>query len=226
MSPIELNRRLELDIRTCRRCEDEFRHFAVHPGQPERGVAVPRPIVTSVQRKRVMLIGQAPGLTEYEVGKPFQGSAGQSIRSVFAEAGVPLEDFDELVYSTGVIKCFPGSKLTERGGRTRREDVTPSPRMIRNCQPFLGRQVALVDPKVIVLLGVLPLISYLKQTGRTAAQAKLKNFVGCQEAWAGRSVIFLPHTSGASTWFNDPQNTALLRQAKDLLRKALACPSN
>ena len=180
----------------------------------------PRPIVSGIRKKPVMLIGQAPGLTEYETGKPFQGDAGQGIRGIFAEIGIPQHKFDDLVYSSAVIKCFPGSKPVLRAGKVR-EDVLPSSEMIRNCQPFLLRQVELAAPQVIVTLGGLPLKTYLKLTGRTGADARLENVIGKGEQWNGRSVVFFPHTSGASRWLNDHQNRQLLQEAKALLRTKL-----
>lgn len=176
----------------------------------------PRPIVSGIRKKPVMLIGQAPGLTEYETGKPFQGDAGQGIRGIFADIGIPQHRFDDLVYSSAVIKCFPGSKPVLRAGRVR-EDVLPSSEMIRNCQPFLLEQIRLADPKVIVTLGGLPLKTYLKLTGRSGADGRLENFIGKCEQGDGRSVVFFPHTSGASRWLKDHQNRQLLKQAKTLL---------
>ena len=109
--------------------------FAQYPVDPRIGPVLvePRPIVSGIRPKAVMLIGQAPGLTEYETGKPFQGDAGQGIRGIFAELGLPRARFDEVVYSSAVIKCFPGSKPTLRAGKVR-EDVLPSAQMIQNCQ--------------------------------------------------------------------------------------------
>ena len=206
-------------MRSCQRCAPVF---AKYPVDPRKGTASvqPRPIVSGIRKKPVMLIGQAPGLTEYETGKPFQGDAGQGIRAIFADVGVQPNKFDDLVYSSAVIKCFPGSKPVLRAGKVR-EDVLPSSEMIRNCQPFLLRQIELADPRVIVTLGGLPLKTYLKLTGRSGADARLENFIGKYEQWKGRSVVFFPHTSGASRWLNDHQNRQLLQQAKALLRTKL-----
>ncbi len=206
-------------MRNCRKCAALFEQYPVDP----RKAAVrtePRPIVSGIRPRPVMLIGQAPGLTEYETGRPFQGDAGQGIRTIFDEIGLPRSRFDELVYSSAVIKCFPGSKLALRAGKVR-EDVLPSAEMIRNCQPLFEGQIQLADPKVIVTLGGLPLKAYLKLTGRKASEARLENFVGRHENWNGRTVVFFPHTSGASRWLNDHANRRLFQQAKEQLRTQL-----
>ncbi|HQS81264.1 MAG TPA: uracil-DNA glycosylase family protein [Thiobacillus sp.] len=206
-------------MRDCRKCAGLFAQYPVDPRSSSTPVE-PRPIVSGVRPMPVMLVGQAPGLTEYETGKPFQGDAGQGIRGIFAELGVPRSRFDELVYSSAVIKCFPGSKPMLRSGKVR-EDVLPSAEMIRNCQPFFEGQIRLAAPQVLVTLGGLPLKAYLKLTGRKASEARLERFVGQKEDWNGRTVVFFPHTSGASRWLNEPDNRRLFQQAKALLRSEL-----
>lgn len=192
--------------------------MAQFPVDPRRSpqCVVPRPIVSGVRVKPIMLIGQAPGLTEYETGKPFQGDAGKGIRTIFEEVGIPRLHFDELVYSSAVVKCFPGSKAKLRAGKVR-EDVFPSAQMIRNCQSFFEDQITLADPQIIVTLGGLPLKTYLKMTDRKTNMVKLENFVGTKEQWNGRTVIFFPHTSGASRWLNSSENRQVFQKAKDLL---------
>lgn len=210
---------LDADLRACRKCAGLFARYPVDPRVGSAPVE-PRPIVSGVRPKPVMLVGQAPGLTEYQTGKPFQGDAGQGIRGIFAELGLPHSRFDEAVYSSAVIKCFPGSKPVARAGKVR-EDVLPSAEMIHNCQPFFEGQIKLAAPQILVTLGGLPLKAYLKLTGRKASEARLERFVGQKEEWDGRSVIFFPHTSGASRWLNEPENRRLLQQAKALLRTEL-----
>ena len=212
-------KRFDESMRNCHRCATLF---AKYPADPRKGnqCTEPRPIVSGITRRPVMLIGQAPGLTEHEAGKPFQGDAGLGIRGIFNELGVPFARFDELVYSSAVIKCFPGSKATLRAGKVR-EDVLPSAEMIRNCRPFFEGQIRLADPEVIVTLGGLPLKAYLKLTGRRTSEARLERYVGRKEEWNGRTVVFLPHTSGTSRWLNDPENRRLFQGAKELLRCVL-----
>lgn len=210
---------LDNAMRNCRKCATLFAQYSV---DPHDGLACvePRPIISGISPRPIMLIGQAPGLTEYKTGKPFQGDAGKGIRTVLAEIGLPRSRFDELVYPAAVIKCFPGSKPKLRAGKVR-EDVLPSAEMIRNCQPFFEEQIQLADPQIIVTLGRLPLKAYLKLTGRRSNAVQLEHFVGRKEDWNGLTVIFFPHTSGTSRWLNKPENRSLFAQAKALLRVEL-----
>lgn len=212
--------RFDNALRACNKCSDLFTRNKVDLREGDVTV-LPRPIVSSIREKPVLLIGQAPGLTEYRTGKPFQGDAGQGIRAIFDELGLPRSRFDELVYSSAAMKCFPGSKPVLRAGKTR-EDIAPTARMLANCRPFLERQIELVKPKIIVTLGIVPLKRYLTLTGRSATGALLTDFVGTAGQWGGATAIFFPHTSGASRWHNEPANRARFTKAKALLRAAFS----
>lgn len=205
------------EILSCTRCSGIFASTPVNPRAGDERV-VPRPIVPVLQSRPVMLIGQAPGLEEYRSGKPFQGDAGQKIREIFDVAGLPKSHFDRLVYSSAVIKCFPGSKPPKEGRP--REDVAPNAQMIRNCQPWLSRQLEIAQPKLIVTLGGLPLKRILAMMGKPVASVVLKDYVGKSLQWNDKVVVPFPHTSGASRWHNAPENKVLFRQAWEMLRRA------
>lgn len=126
------------------------------------------------------------------------------------------------VYSSAVVKCYPGRKLRNtRDPMSKAEDRVPSAEMIRNCRPFLERQVMLVNPQVIVTLGGLPLKAYLQMAGRRESRATLDNYVGKSHDWSGRTVLFFPHTSGSARWLNSQDNRALFSSAKNLLKTVL-----
>lgn len=209
---------LTKEISQCTRCASLFACNPVDPRADDARV-VPRPIVPALHAKPVMLIGQAPGLEEYRSGKPFSGDAGQKIREIFDEAGLPKGQFDRLVYSSAVIKCFPGSKPPKEGRS--REDVVPNAQMIRNCDPWLSRQLEIAEPKVIVTLGGLSLKRILARMGKPVSGVVLEDFVGKSLLWNGRVIVPFPHTSGASRWHNAPANQALFRRAKEKLRREL-----
>ena len=202
-------------IRACRKCADVLSKEFVDPIVRPNERVEPRPIAPPIRHYPVFLIGQAPGLTEYERRESFQGPAGQGIRKVFKEAGVST--FDEIVYSTAIVKCFPGSKVNNRGRRT---DCIPSDEMVRNCRPYLLDQKSLVQPDVVVTLGKFPLQYYLTIRGRSRL-CRLEDFVGTAEEWDGAQVVFLPHTSGNSFWLNSTENQNLFQKAKVLLKEAL-----
>lgn len=212
---MDLYKQFDTELASCRRCAAVLALVPVDPATSTATVT-PRPIVSGIRAKPVLLVGQAPGLTEYQTGKPFQGQAGQKIREIFREAGIAA--FDDLVYSSAVVKCYPGRKPRPKGGS---EDRVPCSTMIRNCRPFLERQVDLVDPKVIVTLGSFPLRAYLQMSQRLDKSPTLERYVGTSHVWGARQVVFFPHTSGGARWLNSVQNRELLARAKELLRDKL-----
>jgi DNA polymerase len=88
-------------------------------------------------KARLMLIGEAPGRDEDLEGRPFVGRAGRLLDRMLAAIGLGQDD----VYITNVVYWRPP------GNRT------PTPQEVQACQPFLARQIELVAPKVLVLLG-------------------------------------------------------------------------
>src|SRR5262245_5928388 len=85
----------------------------------------------------LMLIGEAPGRDEDLAGKPFVGRAGQLLDKMLAAIGLQ----EEAVHITNIVYWRPP------GNRT------PTPQEAQVCRPFLERQIELVAPKVIALLG-------------------------------------------------------------------------
>ena len=88
-------------------------------------------------KARVMLVGEAPGREEDLEGKPFVGRAGQLLDKMLAAIGLGESD----VHITNIVYWRPP------GNRT------PTPQEAQVCRPFLERQVELVAPELVVLLG-------------------------------------------------------------------------
>jgi DNA polymerase len=86
---------------------------------------------------RLMLIGEAPGRDEDLQGKPFVGRAGKLLDRMLEAIGLSEDD----VYITNTVYWRPP------GNRT------PTPEEVEACAPFLGRQIELASPDVLVLLG-------------------------------------------------------------------------
>jgi uracil-DNA glycosylase family 4 len=86
---------------------------------------------------RIMLIGEAPGRDEDLQGKPFVGRAGKLLDRMLAAIGLD----ESQVYITNTIYWRPP------GNRT------PTSQEVEACAPFLSRQIELLDPQVMVLLG-------------------------------------------------------------------------
>jgi DNA polymerase len=86
---------------------------------------------------KIMIVGEAPGQNEDKQGLPFVGAAGPLLNQLLAGIGIERKD----VYITNIIKCRPP------GNRD------PLPDEVSSCSAYLDRQVQLIRPAVILLLG-------------------------------------------------------------------------
>ncbi len=156
-----------------------------------------------------MLIGQAPGWREIETGLPFAWDAGKRLCGWLSLAGIDVPTFRDRWYVTSIGKCYPGRAPGSS------VDRPPSRTDIERWTPYLRRELALVAPRLVLLVG--------GNAHRFAfgPAAKLDQLVGRELSWEGApdaSVLCLPHPSGASTWLNDPSRVELWRGAIGLLR--------
>jgi uracil-DNA glycosylase len=85
----------------------------------------------------LMFVGEAPGATEDQQGKPFVGRAGRLLDELLAEIGLSRRD----VFVANILMCRPP------GNRD------PLPEEIDECKPYLMRKIELIEPKVIATLG-------------------------------------------------------------------------
>lgn len=89
----------------------------------------------------VMIIGEAPGKDEEMQGKPFVGRGGKLLNSTLETLGWKRADF----YVTNVVKYRPSDEF---GGNR-----TPMPEEIEKFRPVLEKEIEVVNPKLIVVLG-------------------------------------------------------------------------
>ena len=156
----------------------------------------------------VMIIGQAPGITESQVKRPFNGTSGLRLFRWLAEAGWDESDFRACHYMTAVTKCYPGK------GKGGKGDRVPTRAEQKLCRPFLERELTLVSPEVIVPVGRLAIELF---HGR---QFKLTDVVGTiKQNDQGRRIVPLPHPSGASLWLNRPDHQVQVTQALAVLQQ-------
>lgn len=101
------------------------------------------------QQAEWMLVGEAPGENEDLEGEPFVGQAGKLLDNMLAAVGMAR---GRNVYIANVLKCRPP------GNRN------PEPDEVAQCEPYLKRQIALIRPKVIVVLGRFAAQSLLRST--------------------------------------------------------------
>ena len=89
-----------------------------------------------------MLVGEAPGAQEDMQGEPFVGQAGRLLDNMLAAVGLTRTgSTPQSVYIANVLKCRPP------GNRD------PAPEEVEQCRPFLYRQIELVQPKIVLVMG-------------------------------------------------------------------------
>ena len=86
---------------------------------------------------QVVFVGEGPGFDEDKCGQPFVGAAGQLLTKIIAAMGLTRET----VYIGNIVKCRPPNNRN------------PEAEEIRQCLPFLKRQLAAINPRVICALG-------------------------------------------------------------------------
>ena len=167
----------------------------------------PRAIVSGVFGARIMTIGQAPGITEKEAGRPFNAGSGTRLFQWLAKAGIEETWFRETQYMTSVTKCYPGRAKNGSGDRV------PSKAEQNLCRPYLDAELKLVDPALIIPIGRLAISLFFP------SKLALSEIIGTEKEVEGRWVIPFPHPSGASRWHQIESNRALIDQAITLTRR-------
>lgn len=168
-----------------------------------------RPAVTGEPvLSKVMLVGQAPGIKEPVMRRPFAWTAGKTLFGWFQRAcGVSEEEFRSTVYMAAVCRCFPGRNAS--GG-----DRVPDAQEIVNCSRWMQAEVELIRPELILPVGRLAIEQFVEF-------AKLTDVIGKQLpiTYDGHpcEVIPLPHPSGASPWHRVAPGKGLLEEALQLI---------
>jgi uracil-DNA glycosylase len=179
-------------LRQCRQCPD------MHPPS----------IVGAAVRSPVMILGQAPGRHEGELGRPFAWTAGKTLFQWFARIGLPEEAFRQRVYMAAVCRCFPGPQ--PRGGG----DRVPSRAEIERCHAWLAAEIALLTPRLLIPVGRLAIAQIMSVDN-------LVDVIGRQHRvrLAGHELdaIPLPHPSGVSSWHRTAPGKDLLEDALRLI---------
>lgn len=113
-------------------------------------------------KARLMFIGEGPGRDEDEQGLPFVGKAGQLLTKMIQAMQFAREE----VYIANIVKCRPP------------DNRVPQPDEAEACMPYLRRQIELVKPEVIVLLGATPLLWLMNMKGISAVRGKWLDYNG------------------------------------------------
>ncbi len=111
-----------------------------------------------------LFIGEGPGVEEDAKGEPFVGQAGKLLDSMLAAIGLKRGDN---VYIANVVKCRPP------GNRN------PEAQEAQQCEPYLERQIALIQPKLIIALGKVAVQNLLKADATIASlRGRLHDYQG------------------------------------------------
>jgi len=194
LSPADGLDALHREMRACRRCLEEG--FSIVPGA----------VMSGPSTARVMIVGQAPGSTECDTGRPFNGPSGTRLFDWLAEVGWDETAFRANQYMTAVTKCYPGRASGGKGDRA------PSRAEQKLCAPFLDREIALVAPEVIIPVGSMAV-------RRFVGRVRLTDVVGKRIEQKDHLIIPLPHPSGVNLWLNREENQERVSRALGHLRQ-------
>lgn len=112
------------EIADCKKCALSKTRTNTVPGEGKR-------------KAQILFIGEAPGAKEDQEGRPFIGRSGKLLREMINMVGLKEEE----VFIANVVKCRPP------------ENRDPKKKEVKACRSYLDRQIALINPKIIVTLG-------------------------------------------------------------------------
>lgn len=188
-------------LRACRLCLEAGDHV------------VPPPIADVRPEHRALIVGQAPGVNEPILRRPFAADAGRRLRRWFAPLGLEDEAVFRATFAmSAMAKCYPGRDPGARGDRR------PSPSVCARCAPWTAAHLRLLDPPLVIPVGGLAVAAWV-------GPGPLASIVGRRFERDGRAVVPLPHPSGASAWANAAENRALISEAVRLIGVELDLPT-
>lgn len=148
---------------------------------------------------RIFFIGEGPGETEDQTGRPFVGRAGQLLDKMIGAMGLAREQ----VFIANIVKCRPPNNRC------------PAPDEVAACTPYLERQLAIVQPEVIVTLG-LPATRYMLQS-----QSSMGKLRGQFHDWRGIKLMPTYHPAYVLRQYTEETRAAVwsdLKQVMNLLQ--------
>lgn len=194
MSAEETLAQIAQEVSTCQKCALYHSRKKAVPGE---GPAT----------SEIMFIGEGPGFHENEEGRPFVGAAGQFLDELLAQAGLKRSE----VWIGNVVKCRPP------GNRD------PLPEELAACNVYLERQIAAINPRIIITLGRYSM-------GKFMPGAKISAVHGQMRRVGNRFVIAMFHPAAAlhqvslkPTILQDfAELPKMLEQARAVLKRSLA----
>ncbi len=148
---------------------------------------------------RLVLVGEAPGASEDVTGRPFVGRAGQLLDLLLGEVGIDRAQVAVL----NTLKCRPPNNRV------------PKARELGNCRGFLTRQLAAIEPSLVVAMGSTA-VGWFHGRG-----ARITALRGRFESIDGRRVLATYHPSAALRFGPDGAPMAALREDLQLVARLL-----
>lgn len=145
------------DVSACRLCKLCEKRTRAVPGEGHPNA-------------EIMFIGEGPGFHEDQQGRPFVGAAGQLLTEMLGKIGLRRED----VFITNVVRCRPP------GNRD------PLPDELQACDRYTQRQIAVLDPKLIVTLGRYSMARFI-------GQGPMRDLHGRTRDWNGITCLAMYH---------------------------------
>lgn len=169
---------------------------------------IPPPVSGGAIVSKIILIGQAPGVREPLLKRPFAHTAGRTLFRWFEEfCGLSEMEMRAKIYFAAVCRCFPGKAP---GG----SDRVPNPREIHNCSSWMNDELDILRPRLVIPVGRLAIARFIPV-------AKLEDVIGrsfsMQKNRRSFDLIPLPHPSGVSPWHKISPGKTLLGKAMRLI---------
>ena len=166
------------------------------------------PVVGNPIESKIILIGQAPGIKEGDLKRPFAWTAGKNMFKWFSSIGINEEKFRDSIYMSAVCRCYPGKNVKGSGDRV------PTVVEIKKCAKWLNFEIDKLKPKLIIPVGKLAISQFL-------VFDKLNEVVGKKIVYSKNNykidIVSLPHPSGLSTWYKKDPGKKLLKDALEII---------
>lgn len=176
---------VDAEIHDCERCPLSQGRILTVPGEGDPDAVV-------------MFVGEAPGAQEDKQGRPFIGRSGKFLEQVLTQVGLSRQE----VFITSVVKCRPP------------KNRDPRPAELSACADYLDRQIALVDPRIIVTLGRFSMARWFPGEKITQIHGQVR------EIGEGRVALAMFHPAAALR--NPPWRTAFeqdMQRLPELIRQ-------
>src|SRR5438309_10949644 len=187
-----------IDVRACQMCKLCQTRTVGVPGEGSPNA-------------EVMFIGEGPGFHEDQQGRPFVGAAGQLLTEMLGVIGLRRED----VFITNVVRCRPP------GNRD------PLPDELAACATYTQRQIAVLDPKLIVTLGRYSMARFVGSGPMRELHGRTKEWNGiiCLAMYHPAAILRTPTVEMRRIYEDDFRRIPVLLDEAQRKRAAIAAAS-